>query len=231
MRKPDFEKCTSEATRLLYKQNLSHRILDIQNLTYDKTIVFDTIQSYSFLTRTPLDHFLSKNKQILREGCTLYDTETNIYIILYNAEINHFEHLNWTLGHEIGHIYLGHFEDGPTEEIEAHFFASQLFMPEYTIHMMARNYGTVYPDALVEIFGVSYEAACKRIDTMNRKYCVNSNNIDKHIWNAQEERIKIYYECAKNGWNYRATLEYWNEYKTAYENELRAEMYANMSYC
>lgn len=223
MRKPNFEKCTIEATKLLYQQDVSNRILNVQELTYDKKIIFDSIQNYSQLTRRPLTDFLSEDKQMLRDGCTIYSPDNDIYLVLYNGFCSHFEHLNWTLAHEVGHIYLGHTEDGDTEEVEAHFFASQLFMPEYSIFMMAHEYGPVYPEALTEIFGVSNEAAKKRISTMKKKNCFSATKQDKDIWQSQRERIEIYYECLKDGGDYRNTLIFLNEMKAQYEQEYRLE--------
>ena len=230
MLKPDFERCTKEATKLLYHQDVSNRILNIQNLIYDRNIIFDTIQNYSLLTGRSLSDFLSEDKQMLKDGCTIYIPNVDTYLILYNGFCSHFEHLNWTLAHEIGHVYLGHSEDGDLEEVEAHFFASQLFMPEYSIFMMAHEYGSVDASALTEIFGVSQEAANKRINTMNKKHSVIATKKDKEIWDLQKERIAMYYDCLKDGTDYRTTLILWEDYKREYERAQRAEMYSQMLY-
>lgn len=202
---PDFERCTALATELLYKQNLEDRILNIRSLKYDKTIIFDTIQNYALITHRPISDFLTEENQILKDGCTII-CGNNTYIVLYNAQINCWEHLNWTLAHEIGHIYLGHTEDGSIEEIEAHFFAAQLFMPEYSIYMMREEHGPVSKNDLIEIFGVSPNAAKKRIRTMNRKGCFRASSIDKEIWEVQKKRVDLYYECGKNPNAYRYFL-------------------------
>ena len=117
MLKPDFDKCTERATELLYKQEISDRILNIAALNYDKKILFESIQTYCQYVKAPLDIFLSSRKDVLRDGCTLFDKQSGYYIVLYNSEITHFEHRNWTLGHEIGHIYLEHTKDDDLEEI------------------------------------------------------------------------------------------------------------------
>lgn len=226
MSKPDFEKCTVEATKLLYKQDVSNRILNIQNLTYDKNIVFDSIQNYSQLTCTPLFYFLSEDKQMLRDGCTIYMPKNDLYIILYNAEITYFEHLNWTLAHEIGHIYLGHTKDSDLEEIEAHYFAAQLLMPDYTLFMTAKEFGKISSEDITEIFGVSPEAAQKRIQTMKKRTYFCASKKAKEIWQLQKERISMYYECQKEGWDYRNTLSFWLEMKANYERQCRLEMYS-----
>ena len=230
MIKPDFEKCTVEATKLLYQQDVSNRILNIQNLTYDKSVIFDSIQNYCQLTRTPLFYFLSEEKQMLRDGCTIYVPEHDLYVVLYNAEITYFEHLNWTLAHEIGHIYLGHTKDDDLEEIEAHYFASQLFMPDYTLYMAAKEYGKISSEDITEIFGVSPTAAQKRIQTMKKRTCFCASKRAKEIWNLQKERVDMYYECQKDGSDYRNTLAFWLEMKADYEREYRLEAYAGMRY-
>ena len=228
MAKPDFSRCTAKATELLYEQDVSGRILNIQELKYDKDIIFDTIQSYCQLTRIPISYFISPYNDILKDGCTIYDRDTGYYVVLYNADILHFAHRNWTLAHEVGHIYLGHEKDESIEEIEAHFFASQLFMPEYTLRMMAENYGSVDARALTEIFGVSYEAATKRINTMKKKFCISATEKDIKIWENQRERIDMYYTCLNEGYDYQSTLISWTGMKAAYERECHLEMLAEM---
>lgn len=218
---PDFEKCTKIATMLLHKQNISDRVLDIRNLKYDKRIIFDTIQGYAFYTKTPLNKFPIDENGILRDGCTL-KLKDGMYLVLYNNMINNFAHLNWTLAHEIGHIYLEHQEDGPIEEIEAHFFAAQLFMPEYSLYMMHQNYGPVSVNDLVEIFGVSPEAARNRIRTMNKKSTFSATKKDREIWEQQEIRVKLYHEVSKNKYAFRSCLEYDLYYKEIMESELRS---------
>ncbi len=225
---PNFSKCTEKATELLYKQDVSNRILNIMDLKYDKNIIFDSIQNYCQYTRTPINKFLSANSGLLSDGCTLYDKKTGYYIILYNAQISYFEHRNWTLAHEIGHIYLNHEKNEALEEIEAHFFASQLFMPEYSLYMTAKEYGKITCNDVVEIFGVSPESAFKRLNTMRKKFSVSTTKKDKEIWDAQKERIDIYFDCKKEGSDYQSTLFFWNSFKSDYERELRAEMCAQM---
>ena len=228
MATPDFERCTAVATELLYKQNIKNRILDIQHLNYgDKKIIFDTIQNYAFLTRCPLSDFYCEERPMLKDGCLIiYD---NMYFVLYNAEITYWEHLNWTLAHEIGHIYMEHKEDGPTEEIEAHFFAAQLFMPEYSILMMSREHGKISIDDLVEVFGVSPEAASKRLETMRKKRAFRASSIDKTIWAIQKERVDMYYECDKDSYTYRNLLNYMLEREEEYILELERDMEAFMA--
>ncbi len=62
-------------------------------------------------------------------------TETQIskegvrYIIIYNEKHSR-RRIRWTIAHELGHIFLGHFEHPETsKDSEANYFAQQLLMP------------------------------------------------------------------------------------------------------
>lgn len=224
---PDFEKSTKLATELLHRQNIKNRILSVRHLNYDdKHIKFESIQNYSRMVKRPLSEFLSKDNDVLKDGCTLI-LGNNTYLVLYNDQIKNWEHLNWTLAHEIGHIYLGHTKDEKLEEIEAHFFAAQLFMPEYSIFMMSKEHGNINTRDLVEIFGVSPEAADRRLRTMNRKNSFRASSIDKEIWEIQKERVDIYYSCGKDRYAYRNILDYTIYMEDEFENQMRMEMYAS----
>lgn len=217
MATPDFEKSSKLATQLLYEQNLENRILDIQTCNYPgKTILFESIQNYALLVRRPISDFISEGNKTLKDGCTLV-LGNNMYLVLYNAEINNWEHLNWTLAHEIGHIYLDHTDDGPIEEIEAHFFAAQFFMPEYSLWMASREHGMLTSEDLMEIYGVSELAALKRLGTCRRKALFRGDTIDKKIWEQQKYRVDLYFQCKEDGVPYRFELE--NYLDTKYECE------------
>lgn len=122
---------------------------------------------------------------------------------------------------------MGHVKDGEKEEIEAHFFAAQLFMPEYSILMMKNEHGKVSYKDLIEIFGVSEEDALKRIKTMNRKSMFRASSIDKEIWAIQRRRVELYYECKKDRYEYRNTLDFMLYMESEFERELLAETYAS----
>ena len=78
--------------------------------------MIDSIQHFSHLTGAPVYQFTGR-KGLLKDGCTI--VYQGIYLVLYNvSEINQ-QRLNWTLAHEIGHIYLEHQTDGALQEVEA----------------------------------------------------------------------------------------------------------------
>lgn len=185
--------CVDLATKLLAKQSINSTKIDVLDLAYDKNIVFDSIQNYCKLTCTDTTNFINQETKLLSEGCTLYEPDLDIYIILHNDKDQSPEHLNWTRAHEIGHIYCGHKKDSRREEIEAHFFAAQLLMPEYTIYQMTK-YGSVNTNTIYSLFNVSLTAASKRIVTLNKRYSINCGELDKQIWNMMKQNIEQFYK-------------------------------------
>lgn len=192
MRKPNFRLCEKLATQLLSHQNLISTMIDVQHLKYDKTIIFDSIQNYATITNTPINFFINPKTQLLSEGCCIPFYDKDVYVVLYNDKIQSYEHLNWTLAHEIGHIYLGHKKDSAIEEIEAHFFAAQLLMPEYVLFMIDQKWG-LNTDDIYMLFNVSMPAAQKRMNTYKKKMYININSFDEDIWNMMKEYIESYY--------------------------------------
>lgn len=197
MVKPNFDLCELLATRLLSKQNLTTSKVDVRELKYDKNIIFDSIQNYCALTGDPIEKYINNTTQLLSEGCTIYHKEANLYIVLYNDKPQTLEHLNWTLAHEIGHIYLEHTTDSVVEEVEAHFFAAQLLMPEYSLYMMDNNYNSLTVHDVYLVFNVSWSAASKRINTYNKKWSVRCSDEDKKIWDMTKKYINSYYITTK----------------------------------
>ena len=190
--KPNFTLCKKSATELLLKQDLRSSRINVQNLKYDKRIIFDSIQNYAEITKTPIENLIDPDTRILSDGCCLSAPSSNAFIVLYNDDIDSFyERLNWTLAHEIGHIYLGHKRDSDIEEIEAHFFAAQLLVPDYALYMIDKFYDLNHCD-ISKVFGVSLQAAKKRLNTY-RSNSISINSADKDIWDMMEPHIKNYY--------------------------------------
>lgn len=174
--------------------------------------MFCSIQEYCQITQMPISSFINNKTSSIKDGCCIIDKKNEINIVLYDGLLSNFERKNWSLAHEVGHIYMGHTEDGRIEEVEAHYFASQLFMPEFTLYMMQKKYGKFNAEDLTEIFNVSYSAAQKRLDSFKRMTVINAGRNDEAIWNRQKERIDLYYNCKELGLDYRFALELQNTY-------------------
>ncbi len=76
-------------------------------------------------------------------------------IIFYNDEKD-YGRINNTIMHEIGHIVLNHSEDSELAEKEVRFFAKYALVPPVLVHKFKID----NPTDIVDIFQVSFEAAC-----------------------------------------------------------------------
>lgn len=187
--KPNFERCANLATDLLYKQQIDTTKIDVKKLKYDKNIIIDSIQGYVEATNSNINGFMGNN--VLKGGCCIYDKCSDTYIVLYNADIKNKEHINWTLAHEIGHIYLGHTKDGDIEEVEAHQFAAQLLMPEHSLNYIKNLKKVLTEEQICNIFFVSHAAARKRIKHMEKKKYIRSSSKDRAILNRTKTIIDL----------------------------------------
>ena len=80
-----------------------------------------------------------------------------------------------TLWHEIGHIKCGHKKHSEREEIEAHFFAAQANAPNILIKAISQRGYSINVPFFVECFGLSKEAAEKKMEYL-QKYSFNHCN-------------------------------------------------------
>ena len=166
--RPNFRKAKSLATQLLYSQSKKTDLkTNIESLAFDKNIKFVTIQDFCDKTKNSILCFQCSDNN-LPDGMCQYIEKTDTYVVLYNQSL--FPHRKkWTIAHELGHIYLGHTEDNDIAEIEAHFFAAQLLMPEQVVlYLKDLNDGDITAEKLVELFDVSFESATKRINTIKK---------------------------------------------------------------
>lgn len=151
-----------------------------------------------------------------RDGGVLWKKDTNEYVIIFNRE-NHKPRMIWTIAHELGHILLKHHENinnitYDNMEIEANHFAAELLAPSSIIKVLA-NYGnTIDVDYLQSTFGLSKQAAEKRIVTLNRKI---SATIDESV-------CLVYQDFISNNMKV-GSFETLNSFETEYEMELERD--------
>lgn len=106
-------------------------------------------------------------------------------IIFYN-EIKPQAHINYSILHELGHDKMGHSLSSIDDltyrcyEIETNYFAAQLLMPEQLLRELQRRGVRLTIPFLQSAFGVSAQAAQKRINTLNK---LNTG------WRSQEEQL------------------------------------------
>ncbi|WP_312645350.1 ImmA/IrrE family metallo-endopeptidase [Hydrogenoanaerobacterium sp.] len=180
---PDFARSKRYATQLLLKQKLETTLINAKDLDLDFPVYFDTIQNYcKTVDILPSQLMVNGNLPL---GWSL--RKQGYCVVLYNDKL-YGDRLNWTIAHEIGHIYLGHDESDPVQEIEAHFFAAQILSPEVAIRQIWRRNGDIAADDVNEFFKVSYTAAQKRVNLIKRTSCIITKE-DKAILEMLEQYI------------------------------------------
>ena len=108
------------------------------------------------------------------------------YIIFYNQD-DYAPRVKFSILHEFGHYCLGHklkkysdVDEYYCVEVEANCFAAQILMPEQVLNELKKRGAIITVDFLKEHFGVSEEAAKKRIETMGK---IN------YEWHTNDEKI------------------------------------------
>lgn len=200
--KPDFDKAEILARKIRLQQTHNNLSLNVLEMEFDLPIIFETFKNYSRITNTPISTLTAKGR--LKEGYTI--CRNGIYIVLYDSGFLFEERLNWTLAHEVGHIYLNHNKDGNKEEVEAHWFAAELLAPELIIRKISNYRNNVGKELdafdIREIFHISYEAAIKRVNSLNRKHFYNTY--------LEKETFKKYKDFI-----YKHGFVYQNNYKVS----------------
>lgn len=162
--KPNFDKAESLARELRLIQQKNSFSLNIKKMEFDRDVCIDTFENYAAITNCSVSELTGNNQ--LKDGYTIKRGNSNI--ILYKGTDIFEPRLNWTLAHELGHIYMGHTKDEANEEVEAHWFASELLMPTPLIYELVNRGIRVSNFTLVDLFSVSYNAAYKKINSLNR---------------------------------------------------------------
>lgn len=187
-----FDICANEAHKLLSVQDSLDGV-PVKKFTFKKNICFCTIEEYFEIIKEPGEYALD-------DGCII--KKGNAYIVLYPC-LSNIARLNWTLAHELGHIYLGHSQSGPAEEAEANQFAAQLLMPDAVILKICEKYGKINARDIMAIFDVSASAARIKILSFKRHKWYYSLETAGDIWAKYAEKVEFYIICKERGLDYR----------------------------
>ena len=142
-----------------------------------KGVKIVSYQKYSEKTGLSIEEITQGNE--LKDAFLLKGLRPNLTLILYNKEEKYGSRIKHTLWHEIGHIKCGHRLHGTQEEIEAHFFASQANAPNAVIKEIAKRGYKVNANFLIQCFGLSQEAAKKKIEYLNKYHYNHANEYDE----------------------------------------------------
>ena len=119
------------AHELLLRQKPARLPIKVERLCFEKNVVIDSLGHYLALTNDTREGLCVGAQGALDDGCTLIKRwkGKETYIILYNERVCSGRRRNFTLAHELGHIYLGHTGDDAAQERQANAFAAQLLLP------------------------------------------------------------------------------------------------------
>lgn len=174
---PDFKKAYSSANELLcLSEVISTFPFSPQKLVKEKSDIRCRTYSKALKYGVDIRDFGSKSATIFRKGAK--------EIIFYN-ESKPENHTRFSILHEFGHGYLKHDFTDKREasyhkfEVEANFFSAQLLMPEQVLRELQYRGVAINKAFLQNYFGVSEEAAEKRIGTLART---------NYEWRSREEK-------------------------------------------
>lgn len=180
--KPRYSLCREKATDLLLLQSIHSVIIDARELILRSNIRFSSFELYSEVTQIPIKDLTSDER--LKDGFTLKHARG--YLILYDGSTEKWfpQRLRFSLAHELGHVYLGHEEDGEIEEKEANCFASQLLAPDVVLERVLKRFDSADIEATRNTFGLSWEAAeikVKSVENKLRYYGFSSERRDMEL--------------------------------------------------
>jgi len=152
------------ALKLLLRQSLrgpyALYFLDYRHLPTDGRAIIDTMTAYEARSGTSLP--------FRPDGLTLRQGDRAL--ILYNDQIENRGRVNFTLAHELGHVYLGHTDESQRNQREADRFAAALLMPEAVIRFLDCEGGRpLTPEEMTTYFGASLTACRRRRSELDAK--------------------------------------------------------------
>ena len=167
---PDIKRAGTEARALLLQQSPPRLPVRVRQMRFPAhSIIIDSLSNFCRITHATMAE-LCAGTDCLRDGCTLIlpGKQGVRYVVLYNEDAVSHRRINFTLAHELGHIFLGHKEDGEIEEREANHFAAELVIPRILAAALLKDLPAKRDptQALAAFFGVSSQAAKIRRETL-----------------------------------------------------------------
>ena len=178
--KPNFELALFEANKLLLQEGL------IETFPFQAKKIVKSCSDMSIQSFKKAIEKYGFDPKDLGSKSALTASRLGRKLLLYNNE-EYKPRVIWSILHELGHDNLNHPlnpEQYSNKEIEAHFFAAQILMPEQIILELIRRGEKITSKFLQEKFEVSREAAEKRLKTMSK---IN--------WEWRTEEEKFFDEC------------------------------------
>lgn len=151
------KKISAAALSLLLKQELAGRyslsLFDLRKTVTGGRAIISSISEY--------EKTIGEKLSNRPEGFTVKNG--SLSLIFYDDLIASRTRINWTIAHELGHIFLCHTSDGKREESEANRFAAAFLMPEDVLRFLDCSLGReLTPREMTDYFPVSLTAAKRR---------------------------------------------------------------------
>lgn len=133
-------------------------------------------------------HLLIKRDE---DGFSNVDFIKNSIIIFYNDEIRPYRRLKFTIFHELGHIFLGHHQEGKDDETEeqkkeADIFANEFYCPQaFMIYYDIRT-----KKELMDVFKITEKYAEVLIDKLSKRKTMNLSKNEKRLIRVFENNKK-----------------------------------------
>ena len=164
--KPDFANAHSRANKILVTSNI------ISDFPYS---AIDLVKEQSEIRCRTFKKALEYGVDIFSFGSesAIIFKYNEKSIIFYDDE-KPMNHVKFSILHELGHLINGHDflkKDSITYqkyEIETNYFAAQLLMPEQILREIQKRGTRITHEFLQNYFAVSYQAADKRIATLEK---------------------------------------------------------------
>ena len=178
-KKPDFKKANILANEILVA---SSTLVTFPVNTKQIVKEWSDIKVFSFKCA----HEFEIDIEAFGSEAAVIQCKNGRYMIFYNQD-DYAPRVKFSILHEFGHYRLGHrlgnYNDDDEYgrvEVEANCFAAQILMPEQVLNELKKRGAVITVDFLKRHFGVSEEAAQKRIDTMGKL---------NYEWRSADEKI------------------------------------------
>lgn len=179
-RKPDFKKANILANEILAASNT---LVTFPVNTKKIVKEWSDIAIHTFKTA----HEFGIDIEAFGSESAVLQCKEGRYMVFYNQD-EYAPRVKYSILHEFGHYCFGHplkryenEDEYGCYEVEANCFAAQLLMPEQVLNELGNRGAKITKDFLMKHFGVSEEAAFRRIETMG-KYNYEWRSADESIF-------------------------------------------------
>lgn len=170
----DWEGITSLAYLTLIQMGITSFPIPHERIKFEDIIIC-SYQKYSRITELSIAEISCGHS--LDDAYCIKGLRSNITFILYNKQTIS-SRLKHTILHEVGHIKCNHCKHGEKEEIEAHFFASQVNVPNIVIKEISKRGYMINISLLTDYFGLSKESANKKLTYLKKYHFSHINEYD-----------------------------------------------------